>query len=137
MLLHALLGCCAHHAHACHHVHKSTQIVNERDAVHQHCHHKGEKCGSHTEAASRGSNSESPAHSHEDSIPCNEHECTYVSVVRTNELVSTIALTLTAILNLKPVNAVIVWPSLAIAPHNSLIQSDAPRLRAHLQVWSL
>ncbi len=137
MLLHALLGCCAHHAHACHHAQPDRSKVNSQDGTHQHCLHHTKGNNSHHETLEQIDESNSPAHSHDDSEPCDESECSYVSVVQTDEFKSVIALTLTGYFDLTPVNVPVVWPSLVEYSLCSLNQPDALRLRTHLQVWSL
>ncbi|MBV10667.1 MAG: hypothetical protein CMN21_15800 [Rubinisphaera sp.] len=137
MLLHALLGCCAHHAHACHHEHISSQNLKKLDADHQHCHHKVEVNSCESETSEQDRKSNSTTHSQEDSIPCDETDCAYVSVAPANEFKSAIALTFTGLFELNPVNVHISDPSLGIESLLSLYQPNTLRLRAHLQVWSL
>ncbi len=87
MLLHSILGCCAHHAHAeecqaahalCNHSeHESTQsdseVESDEDGKHKGCHHQHDESDADTESSSAVGTTVFCC-SHENG-PCPQHQC--------------------------------------------------------------
>ncbi len=78
VMLHALLGCCAHHVHACEH-HLGVQRASEKSHAHAEHHHDSSVLHDESECPGGQDHNGCPS-------PCEEGECSYVSVERSNEV---------------------------------------------------
>jgi hypothetical protein len=92
IMLHALLGCCAHHAHAC-----CTPTENAKDMElakgDGHCQHK---CGHHISGPRDGQSSEQPGGAgngdQDHHPPCDETRCSFVRGERSDDANSALRL---------------------------------------------
>ncbi len=85
--LHAILGCCAHHAHSCEAQEPVLAVVHRAatDCSHGHHHHdESDQSESHHDGLSGGCNHQHNDDNHHDD--CDESKCSFTSVQRTNDV---------------------------------------------------
>lgn len=87
VMLHALLGCCAHHSHACDtHRRGVATVADESD--HGHCHHNHEERAKSDERS--GDHGGHDHHGHDG--PCSEPDCSFVIAERCDDVTSVLSL---------------------------------------------
>jgi hypothetical protein len=135
VMLHAFLGCCAHHAHACDdHQRGNPKVVQSACDGHEHHHHKHQYTSPCQSDSGEGEDQQGRQE------PCDSTACSFVSAERTDDLTKTLtsAIWLSAICDVSPMMTLhesFCCQMGALSPSDSL---PAPQiLRAHAQVWLL
>ncbi len=137
--LHALLGCCAHHSHACDEQQHEVAVVET--AVHdEHCHHQhDDQVPADDSAANHCGHQRHSDHQHPDGDgQCSEPDCSFV----TSEHIHDVTLVMMMWLpvagdadHLAALKGSLGRQAGADVPIDSLRLPD--RLRANMQVWLL
>jgi len=137
VMLHALLGCCAHHAHACDgHQHDVGIVADE--AEHGHSHH--DHSHHHSTADDCSDDDEDRDEHHGDDEPCDEADCSFVSIERSDDANVILSLTLSLPVHGDTADATTLRDSLSRrfgtkTPPGHLLSPES--LRAQTQVWLL
>ena len=137
--IHAMLGCCAHHSHSCD-AHESELAVvvhepNDQCSHGHHHHHDDDKSPSEDVGNDYG-------HQHDNDGPhsCDEGECSFTSVQRSNDLELMLTFSMWCQFLSDPahadaINSLLLLQSIAETPPDSLAISGS--VRAITQIWRL
>lgn len=139
--LHALLGCCAHHTHACD---QQQQVVGAKTSACQHEHHQhgcDDNVTAHESAHDHHRHQHHGDHQHSDGDePCGEPDCIFVTTLHDSDVVLVLSLATSLPIAADADHMMMLNGSLAQeagteSPPGSLQLPE--RLRANTQVWLL
>lgn len=135
---HAMLGCCAHHSHSCDsHESGLVEVVHEAKNHCSHVHHDHSDDESHGEDVDKDCNHQ---HGGGDNQDCDEANCNFASVNRSNDLELMLAFTVLCqalgdTAHADAQDGLLSLHSTAETPPDPLVISDSAR--AITQVWRL